>query len=68
MPNVVKYAIFVADDIHLIFIRTYFYILQTKIQYYFFSLTHCLFSNKLTLNVYKIMLYKILNSKSIKRN
>ena len=56
-----------ADDTNLIFSSKSFDILQTNIQYDIFSLTHWLFSNKLTLNVKKpksyFIIFEILNRK-----
>ena len=66
-----KYSkpIIFADDTNLIFSSKYFDILQTNIQYGLYSLTHWLFSNKLSLNVKKtkVMLSNIRNSISKKK-
>ena len=53
MPNIIKYSkpIIFADDTNIIVSSKSFDILQSNIQDDLYSLTHWLFSNKLTLNV-----------------
>ena len=66
MTNIQKYSksVILADDTDLIVSSKYVDILQTNIQNDLFNLSHMLFSNKLTLNVKKVILYNIRNSKS----